>query len=166
MEPVTTDQVVEQIDGIRLSLSALSREFGVARETVAKRLGAAGVQPDGERKGYPVYRLAPSCRALLQAEMTAAGKVDNPEDLPPMERRAWYQSERERVHLEKEQQHLVPVEEVREQLALVLKITGQFLDTLPDVLERDCRLPPDAIAVMEARIDLARSDWADRLDQE
>ena len=161
-----TDQVVEQIDGIRLSLSALSREFGVARETVGKRLASAGVQPDGERKGYPVYRLGPSCRALLQAEMTAAGKVDNPSDLPPMERRAWYQSERERVHLEKEQQHLVPAEDVREQLALVLKITGQFLDTLPDVLERDCRLPPDAIAVVEQRIDLARSDWAERLDQE
>lgn len=158
------EHVIEQIDGIRLSLSALSREFGIARETVGKRLANAGVAPDGERKGYPVYRLAASCRALLQAEVATSGRVDKPEDLPPLERRAWYQSERERVHLEKEQEHLVPAEEVREQLALVLKITSQFLDTLPDVLERDCRLPPDAIAVVEQRIDLARNDWADRLD--
>lgn len=158
------EQVIEQIDGIRLSLSALSREFGIARETVGKRLAAAGVAPDGDRKGYPVYRLGPSCRALLQAETASSGRVENPEDLPPLERRAWYQSERERVHLEKEQEHLVPAEEVREQLALVIKITGQFLDTLPDVLERDCRLPTDAIAVLEKRISLARSDWAERLE--
>ncbi len=90
--------------------------------------------------------------------------MENPEDLPPLERRAWYQSERERVHLEREQEHLVPAEEVREQLALVIKITNQFLDTLPDVLERDCRLPTDAIAVLEKRLSLARSDWAERLE--
>lgn len=158
------DQAVEQIDGIRLSLSALSREFGIARETVGKRLAAAGVVADGERKGHPVYRVGPACRALLTAEIATTGKVDNPEDLPPQDRRAWYQSERERVHLEREQQNLVPAEDVREQLALILKITSQFLDTLPDILERDCQLQPDALAVIEQRIALARSDWADRLE--
>jgi hypothetical protein len=164
MDIPAPDNIVEQIDGIRLSLSALSREFGIARETVGRRLARAGIAADGDRKGFPVYRLGPSCRALLAAEIAVTGKVDNPEDLPPLERRAWYQSERERVHLEKEQEHLVPAEEVREQLALVLKITSQLLDTLPDTLERDCRLQPDAVAIIEQRIDLVRSDWAEKLE--
>jgi hypothetical protein len=160
------EQVIEQIDGVRLSLSALAREFGIARETVAKRLAAAGVQPDGERKGWPVYRVAPAARALVPAEapVWGGGRVEDPDRLVPTDRKAWYQSEKDRLVVEREQGLLVPVEAVREQVAGVVKTTTLMLETLPDLLERDCRLPPEAVERMERQIDRVRADWAERLE--
>ncbi len=51
------NKVEELAQGIRLSLSALSREFGYHRDTIKKRLAQSGVRPDGERNGNAVYRL-------------------------------------------------------------------------------------------------------------
>ena len=159
-----SDNVEVLGQGIRLSLSALSREFGFHRDTIKKRLAQAGVRPDGERNGNPVYRLRDAAPVVLDTYSTA-GRVEDPDLLTPTDRKAWYQSEKDRVALEKEQGVLVPREEVREQLAIVIKIAAQMLETLPDILERDCRLPPDMVDMVERRIDQARADWAEALEQ-
>jgi hypothetical protein len=48
-----------------LSVSRLSSEFGMARETVAKRLALAGAEPCDYLNGYAVYRLIDVCGALV-----------------------------------------------------------------------------------------------------
>lgn len=159
-----SDNVEEIAGGIRLSLSALSREFGYHRDTIKKRLVQVGVRPDGERNGNPVYRLRDAVPAILET-FNASGKVEDPDLLTPQDRKAWYQSEKDRVALEESQGVLVPREEVREQLAVVIKVTAQMLETLPDILERDCRLPSDMVDLVERRIDQARADWAEALEQ-
>ncbi len=159
------DHNVEDLaNGIRLSLSALSREFGYHRETIKKRLAQAGVRPDGTRNGNPVFRLRDAAPAVLETFNTS-GRVEDPDLLQPTDRKAWYQSEKDRVALEKEQGGLVPREQVREQLAVVVKITARVLETLPDILERDCRLQPEMVDLVERRIDQARADWAEALEQ-
>ncbi|ENA7307278.1 DUF1441 family protein, partial [Escherichia coli] len=64
--------------------------------------------------------------------------------MEPKERKDWYQSENERIKLEKEQRKLIPVDEVVIVYSSMRKAVVQVLETIPDVLERDCALTPQA----------------------
>ncbi|MBM0956484.1 DUF1441 family protein, partial [Escherichia coli] len=55
-------------------------------------------------------------------------------------RKAWYQSERERLKFEQETAQLIPASDVRREFAIWAKAVVQVLETLPDILERDCGL--------------------------
>lgn len=55
----------------------------------------------------------------------------------PHGRKAWYQSERERLKFEQETEQLVPVSDVRRSFSVVVKAIVQILETWPDRLERD-----------------------------
>ena len=152
---------IESINGLWLSLSSLSREFGVTRETVARRLAAAGVESDKERNGHPVFRVGPAARALTQAAAIRDGKVSDPDELPPLERRAWYQSEQARQAVELSAGNLVTAEECRTQMARIVKATSQVIDTLPDILERDCGLSSVELEAIENVLRQVRQAWAD-----
>ena len=155
---------VDSIDGIRVSLSGLSREFGIARETVGRRLAAAGVQSDGKRATWPVYRLGAAARALVLAEMPALADGGNdPDRMSPTDRHAWFKSETSRLAVEQSQGLLVPAEEVRAEMAGIIKGTVQMLDTLPDILERDCSLGPVELGHVEKMIRQVRNEWAEKL---
>jgi hypothetical protein len=53
---------------------------------------------------------------------------------------------------------LLPVEQSRAELAFVVKASVQLLETLPDVLDRDCGLGHEAIARVEAALDALREN--------
>ncbi|EFE6307019.1 DUF1441 family protein, partial [Escherichia coli] len=55
----------------------------------------------------------------------------------PHARKAWYQSERDRLKFEQETGQLVPVSDVRRSFSVVVKAIVQVLETWPDRLERD-----------------------------
>lgn len=154
---------IETINGVWLSLSGLSREFGITRETVARRLAAAGVESDKERNGHAVFRLGPASQALTQAAAIRGGKVEDPDQLPAAERKAWYQSEQARLQVELESGRLVTVEDCRAQLSIIVKATACMLETLPDILERDAGLGSAELDLVEAQIRQARIAWADEL---
>ena len=63
------------------------------------------------------------------------------------------QSENERIKLEKEQRKLIPVDEVVIVYSSMRKAVVQVLETIPDVLERDCALTPQAVGVVQQAID-------------
>lgn len=138
--------------GAGWSVSRLASEFQMDRKTVAKRIREAGVQPSGVLNGYDVYRMSTVAPYLCDAPVAGGqGAVVDPRDLPPMERRAFYQSENERLSVEQKLGTLVPAAEVEADYADLVKLMVQFLDTLPDVLERDCSLAPDQVMrVMDA----------------
>jgi hypothetical protein len=140
---------IEIGDGaVRLSIARLAAEFGMARETVSKRLQQAHVQPDGKRNGYPVYRLRDACPALLDpAAFDEEGNPD-PRSLPPDKRNAWYQSELRRTDLEMRCRQLIPAAEVEVEFATLVKEVVQFLDTLPDALERDAELSGEQVEAL------------------
>ena len=81
------------------------------RRTVAKRIRDSGIPPAGTRNGYDVYQLARVAPALL-GFIAADATVVDPRDLPPIERRAYYQSENERLEAEQTLGLLVPAAEV------------------------------------------------------
>lgn len=148
---------------IRLSISRLATEFGMARETVAKRLRSAGVQADGKKDGYPVYRLRDAAPALIEAAPTdEAGDVD-PDKLPPEKRRAWFQSERERMELEEKAGKLIPALEHERDMARLVGMVVQAFETLPDVLERDEGLQPHQVERVQQVLDGVRGKLYDRI---
>jgi hypothetical protein len=140
--------------GFHMSISALSGEFGLARETVRRRLADAKVEPSGKRSGYPVFRLKDAWSALVDG----AGDQLDPDRLDPFKRRAFYQGEHEKLRLQLERRELIPRIEVEQDMAAMLKVTAECFDTLPDLLERDCGLKPAVLAKLEQSLDKAREE--------
>lgn len=144
-------------DAFNWSVSQIARAFEMDRRTVTKRLMDAGVIPSGEKRGHPVYRLKDAGFALWGVSKSASdGAVNDPDDFEPNDRKAWYQSENERVKLEKEMRLLVPIEEVHREMSSLAKALDNYLETLPDLLERDAGLPPEAIQQVESITDQLR----------
>ncbi len=77
------------------------------------------------------------------------------DSLSPADRRAWFQSENERLKFEKEIGELIPASEVALEMSALAKTVVQALETLPDILERDCGLQPkDLIRVQQVTDDV------------
>lgn len=149
------------------SIARLADEFGIDRRTATKRIRDAGVAPLGKRSGHDTYRVADVAGALLGHTPSGPGgdEVD-PRDLPPMERRAFYQSENERLSVEQKLGTLVPAAEVEADYADLVKMVVQFFDTLPDVLERDCGLVPEQVMKVQESCDRVRTEMFRRVTGE
>lgn len=141
-------------DAYNWNITRLADAFGLHRDTVRKRLRDAGVVPSGARNGANVYALKDVGPALFGE--TFGGTGLDPDDLPPQDRKAWYQSENERVRLEKDMRLLVPVEETHREMSKFAKAMASTLDSLADMLERDAGLPPEAIELVEKVTDSLR----------
>ena len=58
---------------------------------------------------------------------------------------------------------LIPADEVAREFSLMAKAVVMVLETLPDVLERDCALTPSAVARVQSVIDDLRDQMAERV---
>lgn len=145
------------------SIARLAEEFGMDRRTATKRLREAGIPPMGKRGGHDVYRLRDAAVALVDLASMPGGEqgVVDPRDLPPMERRAYFQSENERLKVETTLGTLVPAAEVEADMAHLVKQVTQTLETLPDVLERDCALSPEQVVRVQQSCDELRQAMYD-----
>jgi hypothetical protein len=144
------------------SIARLADEFGIDRRTATKRIREGGVPPLGKRGGNDVYRLADVAGVLVGGfGAVGPGAVVDPRDLPPTERRAWFQSENERLAAEQTIGTLVPAAEVESDYAALVKLVVQFFDTLPDVLERDCELTPAQVVRVQEACDAVRQKMYD-----
>jgi hypothetical protein len=156
-ESPQTEQIAH---GPGVSLSALAQSFEIARETVKSRLLRANVEPSGEHAGNPLYPLVTSVRVLRASEWR--GDVD-PDKLAPMERRAHWQAEREKVELLKTTADYCHVSDVRAQFAAIVKSTTGAWDGLIDDLERTAGLTPDQSEAMQRIIDARRAAYFESL---
>lgn len=145
---------VELKNAYNWSVSQLSRAFEFDRATVRKRLQQAGVQPVAKDGAATLYKLSDAAQALY-SDAGNPGEQD-PSKMTPQDRRAWYQSETERLNLEREQGHLVLDDEVAREYSVLVKAMVGNLDTLPDELERDYELPAEALEYIQKRIDALR----------
>lgn len=160
--------VIRQGDYFNWSLNYLSREFGLARETVSKRLMDAGVQPSGERRGYPVYSVKEAAMAILMPQSSGgSASMTDPEKMGPSDRRHHYAAENDRIKFEREMGQLVSIDDAREQMAEIVKVTDTFLEMLPDKFEA---MFPDAPNGFHAELDEAiyeaRNSLADKISGE
>jgi hypothetical protein len=123
---------------------------GVSRETVRKRISDAGLLPANEdENGNPLYRIADLVCCVAGAGRTKQqANVIDPAALPASERNAWYQSESRRLDLAERARQLVPVADVRAEIGASYAEFARFLETLPDVLERDASLNLEQVEAM------------------
>lgn len=158
---------LETKERLRLvSISRVAELLRMDRATVAARLANANVKPAGMRDGYPVYDGRQAIEAALGPVLGSDPDTTDPKKLKPMERRAWYQSERERLALETDAKQLIPAAEVHEQMAEMARTFVQFLDTLPDVLERLVHMRPDQIEEMHKVIYAERQRFYEMTERE
>lgn len=156
-------KIADLNQGIHLSVTAFAKEFSSTRETVTKRIADARLSPSGKRGGFPVYRLKDLFKTVYQS--AADGGVD-PDKFDPFQRKAHYQAEHEKLSLETERGQLIPAIEVEAQFAANYKVMSHWVDTLPDILERDCGLNQMALAKLEQRMDRLREDLYRQLTAE
>ena len=138
------------------SISWLADQFRLDRRTVTRRIRDAGIPPAGQQSGFPVFRLADVAPVLVDPISRALEGTVDPRDLPPKDRKDFYQSENERLKVETTMGALVPAVEVEADMAELVKMAVQFLETLPDVLERKLSLQPDQVIKVQERCDHVR----------
>jgi hypothetical protein len=139
--------------GIHCSLRQIAEETQLDRDTVQRRIAAANVIPSGKRGGHPVYRLRDVLKAVMLKD--EEGRTD-PDKLEPYQRQAHYKAELDRLKLDQETRELIPRIEVEQEQARILRVMAQTLDTLPDLVERDCGATPAQVQRIERAVDECR----------
>ncbi len=148
--------------GLHMSLRQIAEETGLDRDTVQKRIAAANIVPSGKRGGHPVYRLKDCIKAVMLTD--EEGRTD-PDKLEPYQRQAHYKAELDRLKLEQETRELIPRIEVEQEQARIMRSMSLTLDTLPDVIERDCGVGAETLARIERSIDECRENLYKELSE-
>ncbi|AGI32306.1 TPA: DUF1441 family protein [Mannheimia haemolytica] len=140
---------MDNLFDLKLNINQIAELTGLHRQTVSQRV--AGLNPAlGSNSKLKLYALRDLILTGLAEKMSA--DVDS---LSPADRRAWFQSENERLKFEKEIGELIPASEVALEMSALAKTVVQALETLPDILERDCGLQPkDLIRVQQVTDDV------------
>ncbi|HAW1615335.1 TPA: DUF1441 family protein, partial [Escherichia coli] len=124
----------KELKHLVLNVSQLAALSGVHRQTVASRIKNVRTA-GGHESNLKLYKLTDILAELMKLPPPVAeGEMD------PHDRKAWYQSERERLKFEQEVGELIPASDVAREFAEMAKAMVQVLETLPDILERDCAL--------------------------
>lgn len=142
-------------DAYNWNVSQIGRAFDMHRNTVSERLKDAGIEPVSRKGNAPLYALADVGPALF-AGRDVGGSAISPDEMDPKSRKDWYQSENERLKFEREQRDLVPSHEMAREMSIVMKAIANGLDSLPDELERDCGLSPEALQLVISKADAMR----------
>lgn len=151
----------------RCSKTLLGEIFGLDRRTIDKYLYEYDVPASGASSGAAVYSIRDAAPALINAYTVSShrklGEEFDPDKLTPKERRDWFESERVRQIVEEKQRLLVSKDSYRDAMAGAFKIIATGLDTLPDLLERECGLGTDVVIAIEKAVDKFRNGLADQL---
>ena len=138
---------MENLFDLKLNINQIAELVGMHRQTVSQRV--AGLTPAiGSNSKLKLYALSDLIKIGLAEKMT--GDVDS---LSPVERRAFWQAENERLKYERDTGELIPSYEVSQEMSAMAKAVVQTLETLPDILERDCGLLTSAVIRLQQEID-------------
>jgi len=137
------------------NVTSIARAFGMHRNTVSSRLKDAGVQPVSRQGNAPLYALGDAGPALFGGR-DLGGSAASPDEMDPQSRKAWYQSENERLKFETDQRHLIPDDEMAREQAIIVKAVANSMDSLTDVLERECGMTGEQLEVVQGVVDAIR----------
>lgn len=145
---------MENLFELKLNINQIAELTGLHRQTVSQRV--AGLTPSlGSNSKLKLYALRDLILTGLAEKMSA--DVDS---LSPMDRKAFWQAENERLKYEEKTGELIPASEVALEMGTMAKAVVQTLETLPDILERDCGLQPKDLIRVQQVIDDVRDQMA------
>ncbi len=139
------------------SMNRISVELSMDRRTVTAYL--KDTPPSGMRRGHPAWALKDFIIPIGSALSSGISIPSNdPTELPPKDRKDWYQSENERLKFMEAEKSLIPVEETRAELAEFAKPIVQALDCLVDVVERDTGASRKVLTKIQEVVDSQRDE--------
>lgn len=118
-------------DGFLWNISRLAEAFDADRGTCRRKLRQAGVEPVKHKNGVPLYDLAAAAEAIFRPVEAMPATLD---DMTPVERKLFYQSENARMAAERTAAHLVPADAAEAQRDKLVDAMVKSLDTLPERL--------------------------------
>ncbi|AIR01957.1 terminase [Pluralibacter gergoviae] len=147
----------QEIASLKLNINQLAAITDVHRQTVAARL--KNIEPTaGSNSKLKLYLITDILTELMIPTVSA-----NLEDMTPSDRLAHWKAENERIKFEQDTGQLIPADEVAREFSVMAKAVVMVLETLPDVLERDCALSPAAVARVQSIIDDLRDQMAEKV---
>ncbi|MGL4528917.1 MAG: DUF1441 family protein [Citrobacter freundii] len=147
----------QEIATLKLNINQLAGITGVHRQTVAARLKNIEPTP-GSNSKLKLYLITDILTELMIPTVSA-----NIDEMPPSDRLSHWKAENERLKFEQDTGQLIPADEVAREFSLMAKAVVMVLETLPDVLERDCALTPVAVSRVQSVIDDLRDQMAERV---
>lgn len=156
------EAVVTSIDDLWWTATKFSDVFKIDRRVCQQALETAPYRMIGKRQVWHLRDGAPVIFRRVWGLDSAPDAV-NPAKLPPKDRLDHYKAERERIKLAQEVRVLLPAQEVEQVIGEGLKALAQGLDVLPDTLERDAGLAPEAVMQIQRLIDRARDQLYEAL---
>jgi hypothetical protein len=147
----------QEIASLKLNINQLAGITGVHRQTVASRLKNVDPAPGSNAK-LKLFSVTDVLTELMIP--TVSGDVA---EMTPSDRLAHWKAENERLSFEQSMGQLIPAEDVAREFSVMAKAVVQVLETLPDVLERDCALPPSAVMRVQNIIDDLRDQIAQKV---
>jgi hypothetical protein len=142
-------------------LSLFADELQVDREALRKCLIDQNVQHVGEKGGRAVYSLRDVYNALTSVPDDDASDPDKLSEATlrrAFKRKAWWEGERQKLHLQRERRALVDALDVEQAMGKLAQIFVRGIETLEDVLERDAGLTPQQAERMQRHGDQVRED--------
>ncbi|GAB1653645.1 TPA: DUF1441 family protein [Mannheimia haemolytica] len=150
---------MDNLFDLKLNINQIAELTGLHRQTVSQRV--AGLTPSlGSNSKLKLYALRDLILTGLAEKMSA--DVDS---LSPVDRKAFWQAENERLKYEEKTGELIPASEVAFEMGAMAKAVVQTLETLPDILERDCGLQPKDLIRVQQVIDDVRDQMALHIQQ-
>jgi hypothetical protein len=144
------------------SASRYSEVLTLDRRMIGRALGSVAYT---ERSGVRLYHIRDAMPAIYKVVL---GVVDGEGELdigklPPKARLDHYKAERERIKLGMETGLLLEAAKVEVAITQAFKSLATVLDTLPDILERDCGLTGDKVIRLQEIIDNSRESLYESL---
>lgn len=147
----------QELSTLKLNINQLAGITGVHRQTVAARL--KHIEPAlGSNNKLKLYLITDVLTELMKPVVASSA-----EDMIPSDRLAHWKAENERLKFEQDTGQLIPADEVAREFSVMGKAVVQVLETLPDILERDCALNPAAVSRVQSVIDDLRDQIAQRV---
>lgn len=146
----------------RANKAQVAEFFEVAVKTVDGwvRRGCPVVQRGSTAKPW-VFDLLDVARWRFGNEVTPGG--EDPDQMTPGDRKAWYESETKRRALQVSDRELIPVEDVERTVATAFSAIAQGLRGLPDNIERRTGCDPATVEAIEQALDAEMDALADKL---
>lgn len=148
----------QEIASLKLNINQLAGITGVHRQTVAARLKNVVPAP-GSNSKLKLYLVTDILSELMIPTVSTASV----EEMDPSDRLAYWKAENERLKFEVDTKQLIPAEDVAREFSLMAKAVVMVLETLPDILERDCALTPVAVSRVQSVIDDLRDQVAQKV---
>lgn len=140
------------IDSLLWHATRYSDVLQLDRRGVAQALETV---PSQTHNGIRVWHIRDAMPAIY-TRFPPKGARPDPASMDPKDQLDYYRAQREKIKLAEDIRKMLPAAAVERTIGEAFKVLAQTLDSLPDTLERDCALPPAAVAVVQRAIDVAR----------